>query len=85
MEIHKNGRNNGNLKNAKRGFKRIFKLLVSTSYTVKIMETRRWPAKHKIQNATIMMHHNIKNSDEDRKIKKLIEEQEKKKNYNNFY
>ena len=31
-----------------------------------------------------MLYHNIKNSDEERKIKKMIEEQEKK-NYNNTF
>ena len=30
-----------------------------------------------------MLHHNTKNRDEERKVKKIMEEQEKKKNYKN--
>ena len=48
------------------------------------METGIQPAEQTIQNATLILYHNIKNSDEERKIKKMIEEQEKK-NYNTFY
>ena len=46
------------------------------------METGIWPAEQRTQYAT-MLYHNIKNSDEERKIK-TIEEQEKK-NYNNTF
>ena len=67
-----------------KALKRIFKLPVSTAYTGILMETGIWPAEQKIQYATLMLYHNIKNSDEERKIKKMIEEQEKK-NYNTFY
>ena len=35
-------------------------------------------AEQKIQYATLILYHNIKNSDEERKIKKMIEKQEKK-------
>ena len=46
------------------------------------METRItgiWPAEQRIEYATLL-YHKIKNSDEERKIKKMMEEQEKKKN-----
>ena len=45
---------------------------------------RKWPAEQRIQYATLMLYHNIKNSDEERKIKKMIEEQEIK-NYNKTF
>ena len=64
--------------------KGILKLPVSTAYTGILMETGIWPAEQRIQYATLMLYHNIKNSDEERKIKKMIEEQEKK-NYNNTF
>ena len=67
-----------------KALKRIFKLPVSTAYTGILMETGIWPAEQRIQYATLMLYHNIKNSDEERKIKKMIEEQEKK-NYNNTF
>ena len=56
--------------------KRIFQFPVSTTYTGIIMETGIWPAEQKIQYATMMLYHNIKNSDDNRKIKQLVEEQE---------
>ena len=64
--------------------KRIFKLPVSTAYTGILMETGIWHSEQRIQYATLMLYHNIKNSDEEKKIKKMIEEQEKK-NYNNTF
>ena len=42
------------------------------------METGIWPTEQRTQYETLMLHHNIKNSNEERKIKKGIEEQEKK-------
>ena len=65
--------------------KGILKLPVSTAYTGILMETGIWPAEQRIQYATLMLYHNIKNSDEERKIKKMIEEQEKKNHNNTFY
>ena len=40
------------------------------------MEIGIWRAEQRIQYATSMLYHNIENSDEERKIKKMIEEQE---------
>ena len=37
-----------------------------------------------MQYATLMLYHNIKNRDKERKIKKMMEEQEKK-NYNRIF
>ena len=45
--------------------KKIFKLPLSTAYTRILMETGIWPAEQRIQNATLMLYHNIKNSDEE--------------------
>ena len=42
------------------------------------METGIWHVEQRIQSATLMLHHNIKNSDVERDIKKMVEEQEKK-------
>ena len=43
-----------------------------------------WSAEQRIQYATLILYHNIKKSDEERKIK-MIEEQEKKNYSNTFY
>ena len=59
-----------------KAFKRIFKLPVSTAYTGILMEIGIWRAEQRIQYATSMLYHNIENSDEERKIKNMIEEQE---------
>ena len=65
--------------------KRIFQLPVSTTYTGIIMETGIWPAKQKIQYATMILYHNIKNSDDNKKIKQAVEEQEQNQFKNTFY
>ena len=64
---------------------RIFQLPVSTTYTGIIMETGIWPAEQKIQNATMMLYHNIKNSDDNRKLKQVVEEQEQNQKYKKIY
>ena len=48
------------------------------------METGIWLAEQKIQYATVMLYHNIKNND-NRKAKQVIEEQEQNKFKNTFY
>ena len=35
------------------------------------METKIWPAEQKIQHATMMLYHNIKNSDDNRKVRQF--------------
>ena len=78
--MYKKGRNEGNRENTRKGFKKeYFKLPVNI-----LIETGILPADQRIQYATSMLSHNIKNNDEERKIKKMIEEQEKK-NYNNTF
>ena len=52
-----------------KALKRIFKLPISTAYTGTLMETGIWHAEQRIQYAILTLHHNIKNSDEERKIK----------------
>ena len=68
-----------------KALKRIFQLPVSTTYTGIIMETGIWPAEQKIQYATMMLYHNIKNSDDNRKVKQVVEEQEQNQFKNTFY
>ena len=63
----------------------IFKLPLSTAYTGILMETEIWLAEQRTQYATLMLYHNIKNSDEERKIKMMIKEQEKKNWKSTFY
>ena len=57
-----------------KALKGIFKLPVSTAYTRILMETGIWPAEQRLQYLTLMLYHKVKNSDEERKIKKMIEE-----------
>lgn len=47
-------------------------------YAKSFAETEIRPAEQGIQYVTLMLYHDIKNSDKDRKIKKITEEQEKK-------
>ena len=68
-----------------KALKRIFQLPVSTTYTGIIMETGIWSAEQKIQYATMMLYHNIKNSDDNRKVKQVVEEQEQNQFKNTFY
>ena len=56
----------------RKALKRKFKL------TGILMETRIWHVEQRIEYAPLMLYHNIKNSDEKRKIKKMLEDQEKK-------
>ena len=49
------------------------------------METGTWPGEQRIQYATLMLYYNIKNSNGERRINKMIEEQEKKNYSNTFY
>ena len=64
--------------------KRLFKLPLSTAYTGILMETGVWSAEQKMQYVTLMLYHNIKNSDEERKIKKMIEKH-RENNYNSTF
>ena len=64
----------------RKALKRIFKLPVSTTYTGILMETGIWPAEVRIKYASLMLYYNIKNSNEERKIKRT---EQGKKNYSN--
>ena len=64
--------------------KRIFELPVSTTYTGIIMETGIWPSEQKYQYVTMMRYHNMKNSDDHRKVKQVVEEQEQNQFKNNI-
>ena len=61
----------------RKAFKKMLKLLVSTAYTRILVETGIWPADQRAQYATLMLYHNIKKVNGERKIKKMIEEQKK--------
>ena len=65
--------------------KRIFLLPFSTAYTAIIMETGIRPTEQKIQYAKMMLYHNRKNSDDNKKIKQVIEQQEQNQYKNTFY
>ena len=49
------------------------------------METGIWPAEQKLQYAIMVLYHNIKNSDDNRKVKQVVEEQEKNQLKDIFY
>ena len=61
----------------RRALKRIFNLPISTSYIGLIMETGTWPANQRIQYSTMMLYHNIMNSDHKRIARKILVEQTK--------
>ena len=65
-----------NIEDTRKDTERIFQLPVSTTYTGVITKGRIWPAELMIQYDTMMLYHNIKNSDHNRKVKKVVEEQE---------
>ena len=67
-----------------KALKRIFQLPVSTTCT-HIMETGIWPAEQKLQYAAMMLYHNIKNGDDNRKVKQVVEEQKENQFKNTFY
>ena len=48
------------------------------------METGIWSAEQKTQYGTMMLYHNIKNSDDNRKVKQLVEEQKQNQFKNTF-
>ena len=54
----------------------ILQLPMSTPYIGMLMETGIWPAKERIDYSSMMLYHNIVNSDGERTVKKLVKEQE---------
>ena len=62
--------------------KRIFNLPKSTSYIGLIMEIGTWPANQRIQYSTMMLYHNIMNSDHKRVARKILAEQTKSNHKN---
>ena len=60
-----------------RVLKRIFNLPISTWYIGLIMETGTWLANQKIQYITMMLYHNIMNSDHKRVTRKILAEKAK--------
>ena len=76
--------NKRNSENTSKALKKIFQLPISTTYTDIIVETGIWSAEQKTQYATMMLYHNIKNSDDNRKVKQLVEEQKQNQFKNTF-
>ena len=68
-----------------KALKRIFQLPLSTTYIGIIMETEMRLAEQKIQHAIMMLYHNIKNNDDNRKVKQVVEKQEQNQFKNTFY
>ena len=68
-----------------KALKRIFQLPLSTTYIGVIMETEIWLAEQNIQHAIMMLYHNIKNNDDNRKVKQVVEKQEQNQFKNTFY
>ena len=62
--------------------KRILNLPKSTSYIGLIMEIGTWPANQRIQYSTMMLYHNIMNSDHKRVARKILAEQTKSNHKN---
>ena len=56
----------------RRALKRISNLPISTSYNCYRMETDTWPANQIMQYSTMMLYHNIMNSDHKRVAKKIL-------------
>ena len=50
----------------------VFNLPISTLYIGLLMETGAWPANHRIQYTTMMLYHNIMNSDYKRVARKIL-------------
>ena len=65
-----------------RALKKIFILPTSSSFIGLIMETGTWPANQRIQYSTMMLYHNIMNSDHKRIARKILVEQTKSNNKN---
>ena len=62
----------------------LFQLLVLTTYIGIIMETGTCPAEQKIQYATMRLQHTMKNIDDNKKVKKVVEELAQNQ-YNNAF
>ena len=65
-----------------RALKRIFNLPISASFIGLIMETGTWPANQRIQSSTMILYHNIMNSDHKKIARKILAEQTKTKHKN---
>ena len=68
-----------------KSMKQIFDQPVSTSYIGLIMETRIWPTKQRLKYCSMMLYHNLVNSDDKRKVKQILEEQKTEHYSNTFY
>ena len=76
--------NKGNRERTRKGTKKDIQLPVSTAYTGITIETGIWFAEPKIQYATMMLYR-MKNSDDNRKVKQVEEEQDRNQFRNTFY
>ena len=65
--------------------KKILRLPLTTPSTELLMETGIWPAKERIEYSTLMLIHNIINSNKDRILQEIIFEQRNKGMLNALY
>ena len=65
-----------------RAIRRIFNWPISTSFIGLIMETGTWPANQTIQYSTMMLYHNIVNSDHTTVARKILAEKTKSNQLN---
>ena len=63
----------------------MFQLPVSRTYTGIILETGIWTAEQKMQYVTMILYHNINNSDANTKFKQVVEEKEQNQFKNTFH
>ena len=68
-----------------KALKRIFNLPITTPYIGLIIEIGVWPAEQRINYSSLMLYHNIINSDNDRLVKQIIQEQRAQNHSNTFY
>ena len=65
--------------------KRTFNLPITKSYIGLIIETGVWPAVRRINHSSLMLYHNIINSNKDRLAKYIIQEQRAQNHRNTLY
>ena len=68
-----------------KALKQLLQVPISTSTAEALMETGIWPAKEYFQYSTMMLHHSLINSEEERIAKNIVKEQCKYNLQQTFY
>ena len=68
-----------------KALQRIFNLSITTPYIGLIIEAGVWPAEQRINYSSLMLYHNIINSNKDRLVKQIIQEQRAQNHQYTFY